>query len=452
MRKNGHVLQTRHCIQAALSAAVAITFLLTFLAIINTQAAPLLSTGHDPKIRLITMTAPLPHYDPANDDGVTKTVYFSNSANGVITMTFEISGTQTLTLTAGAAFAEPRRVYTSSSQAWAQPVTYTVQTTHTSQYNVAYTATNTNGLHTTVAITYVRDVTAPTVPLLIAPVSGTLTNTCAVEFDWSAASDGAGSGVAGYNLKLNGAVYTTTASYTQTGCLADGNYTWTARAYDRAGNYGAYAPPRTLRVGYYYIYLPLTLRNYAPFNNGSFEVGWGTWQHSGELEQSLSQSQTHAGQWAALLGNPGYNNQGGVPAGSGRTWQTFSVPNSSNPRVTIWYRIYTHDVVWGVSTPKYYDSFEIYINTVDWSEANNPAPNDLWRQTRCRDHLGTPDTNSPGLVFCDGNPSDASKLNQPKDLGWRSVTLDLSQFKGQNITLYLATFNRVDGWYNTWTG
>jgi hypothetical protein len=119
--------------------------------------------------------------------------------------------------------------------------------------------------------------------------------------------------------------------------------------------------------------------------------------------------------------------------------------------MTIWYRIRTHDLVWGTATNKYYDSFEIYINDVNWSEANSPNPADAWRKTRCRDNLGVPDTSNDGLVFCDGNPSDSTGTGPAKDLLWRKVELDLSQFKGEEITLYIATFNRVDGWYNTWT-
>lgn len=182
--------------------------------------------------------------------------------------------------------------------------------------------------------------------------------------------------------------------------------------------------------------------------NGGFEDGWYPWEHEeGELNQSRSQDQVHEGEWSALLGDPEYKDDK-VPIGSARIWQTFSVPSSGNPEITIWYHIYTRDKVWGDHTKKYYDSFEIYINDVNWSEANNPDPSDPWRKTRCRENLGISDASNPGLVFCDGGTGPGEgKLSE-----WeRHIMLDLSQFKGQDIVLYLANFNREDHHFNTWT-
>jgi len=44
------------------------------------------------------------------------------------------------------------------------------------------------------------------------------------------------------------------------------------------------------------------------------------------------------------------------------------------------------------------------------------------------------------------------------DSGWKTVTLDMSTFQGQNITLYLSVWSREyesqyynnRAWYNTW--
>jgi len=431
-------------------------FLLFFLLMALQNAALIaLAQGPDDLIQAVVISSTLPFSDTRPGGAISRTVYFSNTMAGVITLTFEISGTPTLTLTAGAAFSNTLAwVYTSTSSTmpWSQEVTYSVATEHETQPNIVYTATD--GVQTTtVVITYVRDITAPVAPMLRSPFSDTITNATTITFCWGRATDGDGSGVAGYNLKLDGTVFTISNTYSAT-VLSDGTYTWTVRAYDSVGNYGGYATERALIVDTRkWIYLPLVLRNYAPFANGSFENGWNPWGHDGELRQSLTQDD-HApdaeGQWSVLLGDPGYRNLGGVPVGSGRIWQTFSVPRSDNPEIIIWYRIYTHDVVWGAHTSKYYDSFEIYIKDVDWSEANNPDPGDTWRKTRCRDSLGVPDANNSGLVFCDGNDFNPSNEGPAKDLDWRSVTLNLKEFEGQNITLYLAIFNRVDGWYNTW--
>lgn len=154
MEARTHTLRTTRITLASLSAALALVFLLAFL--VSTHAAPLRNegSGTDPRIQAITATSSLPISDTHPGDGITKTVYFTNDVPGVITLTFEISGTPTLTLTAGAAFDEPERVYTSTDQFWTRVVTYAVATTHTTQPNIIYTATNTNSAQTMVAITW----------------------------------------------------------------------------------------------------------------------------------------------------------------------------------------------------------------------------------------------------------------------------------------------------------
>jgi hypothetical protein len=68
---------------------------------------------------------------------------------------------------------------------------------------------------------------------------------------WTAAGDGSGSGVAGYQLLIGGSlytVYTPTLTY-QLSSLPNGVYTWTVRAFDNAGNLGPLASPyRTFTV------------------------------------------------------------------------------------------------------------------------------------------------------------------------------------------------------------
>ena len=234
-------------------------------------------------------------------------------------------------------------------------------------------------------------------------------------------------------------------------------YYFRTRARDGAGNLEDWPVDpdgdaiTTVRM--FRVYLPLVLRDYVAFANGGFESSWTSWEHEGELAQAIVNDPAVAreGSGVALLGDAHYSNNGGVPVGSARIWQNFSVPANGNPTITLWYRIYTHDVVWVSETSTYYDSFEIYVNTVNWGEVNDPDPNDARRSARCRTGLGVPDASQTGLVFCDGKPTGATKDDPPADLSWRSVTLDLCAFRGQNVTLYLANFNRQDGYYNTWT-
>ena len=271
--------RTVRIIVAVLGAAVALISTTTFLTSANTQAAPLLGTGTDPEIRLITMTADIPHYDPENNDGINKTVYFSNSVGGVITMTFDISGTQTLTLTASAAFDEQERTYTSTSQMWSQPVTYAVATTHTTQYNVAYTATNANNVTTTVAITYVRDSTAPTNVIITAPAS-----ISATQFVVSWAASGAVSYTVAYSRTGDAGwrgwlTNTTATSGTFQATETEIEYIFQVTAHDQVGN-SAQATTATW-VGPSRIYLPLTLRQ------------WATWYQYDTYEPNNTREEAH---------------------------------------------------------------------------------------------------------------------------------------------------------------
>jgi dienelactone hydrolase len=96
----------------------------------------------------------------------------------------------------------------------------------------------------------------PAVPTLLAPPNGTITTTQAITFAWQA---GAGPPPQGYNLKLDGAVVTTTGTTSAT-ILPTGIHTWTVRAYNEAGYSGWATPAWTIEVHHYYIYLPLVLR------------------------------------------------------------------------------------------------------------------------------------------------------------------------------------------------
>jgi hypothetical protein len=159
-------VRARNIGSVACAIAVAVgglLLLITSLADVHIHAAPLddQGTGSDPRIEAITVTSSLPISDTRPSAGVTKTVYFNNGADGIVTATFEISGTPTLTFTAGAAFDEHERDYTSPASTASFVVTYAVAAAHATQPGIAYTAVNTDGVQTTVVINYVRDVVVP---------------------------------------------------------------------------------------------------------------------------------------------------------------------------------------------------------------------------------------------------------------------------------------------------
>ena len=53
------------------------------------------------------------------------------------------------------------------------------------------------------------------------------------------------------------------------------------------------------------VLLPIII---IPDPNWGFETGdLASWQHGGQLAQSVSTAMPHPGNYSALLGNPGYN-------------------------------------------------------------------------------------------------------------------------------------------------
>ena len=149
--------------------------------------------------------------------------------------------------------------------------------------------------------------------------------------------------------------------------------------------------------------------------NPSFETGDFTcWTHGGELDQSIENG-------SALLGNPDYGCRGGVPLGSAWLKQTISIPSTGSPKLSFLYQVYTQDRRSSTGLdPETYDSFDVYIN----------------------------DT----LILRDGNTTDNFGCDKPiNDLGRKHFVLDLSQYKGQDVTVSFYNVSRYDNWYNTWT-
>lgn len=168
-----------------------------------------------------------------------------------------------------------------------------------------------------------------------------------------------------------------------------------------------------------YVYLPLVLRAYDPFDNGDFSDGLTAWQKLGALGVSVALNPGDAENAVALLGDPTYACGGGVPLGFAGIAQRFSVPPApvgKSVRLQFRYRIYTNDRNIGLTGK--YDSFDVLIDDV--------------------------------LKFRDANQKDFDYCNvSPYDLGWRVGEIDLGA-GGKNVTLAFTVHNRTDHWYNTY--
>ncbi len=238
--------QSASLVAALLIAGLALALLAALLHQAPLHAAPLPHpAAADPQLTALTVSSTLPCSDTHPAAPFSRTVYFDNQIPGWLTLTFAVSGTPPLTLTAAPAFGHaPTLVSTGTLVV----VSYTVATSATSQPSVVYTLTGAaSPLGVTVALTYTRDVTAPLAPALAAPLSGTWNTTCTVPLDWQEAIDRE-SGVAAYSLTLDGGLYFTTATALRSDCLDDDIYTWTVRAVDALGHVSAAAAPWTFLV------------------------------------------------------------------------------------------------------------------------------------------------------------------------------------------------------------
>jgi len=169
-------------------------------------------------------------------------------------------------------------------------------------------------------------------------------------------------------------------------------------------------------------YLPILAKDYIVpcIINGGFEDGWTGWVHGGELAQTITTMNPRpGGNSSALLGDPAYVCQEGVPVGSAWMEQDLYVPKTGQPRLSFWYNIFTQDKNTYLSD--YFDSFDVRID------------GDL----RFRD------AKVSGAYGC------APQIE--KDLGWRTWEIDLSSYGGQLVTIRFENRNNPDGWFNTWT-
>ncbi|MGQ9584984.1 MAG: OmpL47-type beta-barrel domain-containing protein [Anaerolineae bacterium] len=179
-----------------------------------------------------------------------------------------------------------------------------------------------------------------------------------------------------------------------------------------------------------------------PMANGDFSTGdFSFWTAEGALDTSVKNIASPSGgqSLAACLGSPDYGPanappgdppNGSVPIGAAFLKQTVAVPPPEMvgaPALTLWYHIWTYDVVWSESFQRYHDSFEV----------------------RLTDSRGITLT----LALQDGNwdPLKVDWYNSIMDLGWKRATVDLRPYAGQTIIVELSNWNRQDHLFNTWT-
>jgi hypothetical protein len=145
--------------------------------------------------------------------------------------------------------------------------------------------------------------------------------------------------------------------------------------------------------------------------NGNFERRLECWQSGGELAQSVG---CEGNQCYAVLGSPDYKCEGGVPVGEAWIRQSFQVPETVSPTLSLRYRIFSYDL-------NEYDFFQVDVNGQPVGQYGNTD----WEKSDCERGVW--------------------------DSGWRFAEFDLSAYSGQTITLTLHNINSTHEWWNTWT-
>lgn len=170
-------------------------------------------------------------------------------------------------------------------------------------------------------------------------------------------------------------------------------------------------------------YLPHLVVEYHPLPyviNGGFEDGWTGWSHGGELRQSVVSTNRSEGSFSALLGDPGYECEGGVPIGSAWVEQTIYVPRRGPHRLAFRFHIVTQDTNPNEVDKEKYDSFDVKINNK--------------------------------LVFDAMRRSEEYGCEKPPYVViWQEKVLDISsEYHGRQVNIRFEVRNSPDGWYNTW--
>lgn len=206
-------------------------------------------------------------------------------------------------------------------------------------------------------------------------------------------------------------------------------------------NYDAHTLIATPTITYY-LYFPLVQHADTQLTNGDFETcdqtGWDASQgpfsgHGNGLPQAVVFFEDNC---RARIGDPSAQT-GAIPVGSGIFAQTFTVDKRY---LTFRYRILTDDIIRGAQTGRYFDTFEVSLNTPP-DQISDTERNNKGCSTSLLNPTG-PMIPSEGLILCGGHNGPEIDAGTQRDLGWKEVTLNLQNFQHQNITLYFALWSR----------
>jgi hypothetical protein len=195
-------------------------------------------------------------------------------------------------------------------------------------------------------------------------------------------------------------------------------YCFRVRAEDNVSNESSYTPGEdctTYSSGIKRVFLPIIM---APDPNWGFETGdFTNWEHGGVLHTAVTTDEHHSGSYSALLGDPGWNCEGGVPI-DGSAWlsRNVRVPSSGSPILRFWYKLYTQDKNTDPVSENY-DFFAVYING-----------------------------NQELIVANTTDNYGCSTLNELED----QPIISLDGYQGQTIPIAFYVYNKADKWYNTY--
>jgi len=259
--------------------------------------------------------------------------------------------------------------------------------------------------------------------------------------EWQGTDGEAGSGIAGYDLQVrqgrSGPWLTWLVNTPMTSALFAGQpgrtYYFRVRARDQAGYIEDYSGgDGNARTAVQVV------------SNPDFEAQtFDPWMLYGALssKSAVTETLSPSGEttWAAQLGSPDYGPSldlaelGTVPVGAAIISQTVAVPGPNDmarPSLTLWYRVFTYDLLWSERFQEFYDTFDVTIHS---SEGISLA-------------LALRDGNDAGP-----DPQLGVDYGVLKDLGWRYAAIDLTPYAGQTIQIVFANHNRWDQHFNTWT-